>query len=99
MGKSIFEQMGGTYHQQGDYFLPNFTVPETISTGVWGQRNLRCLKMHCQTIYTAMLLSGELNSYLTEIDRQAEDMFSQLVKRMAKQEDIIEQLKTNHQVE
>jgi len=99
MEKSIFKQMGGTYRQQDDYLLPNLTVPETILIGVWGQRHLRYLKLNRQTIYTAMLLSGELNSYLTEIDLQAEDMFSQLVKQMAEQEGITEQLKTDHQME
>ncbi len=99
MEKSIFEQIGGTYHQEGDYLLPNLTVPESVSIGVWGQRHLRYLKAHCQTIYTAMLLSGELNSYLIRIDRQAEEMFFQLIKQMTEQEGITEQLKSERQME
>ena len=80
MAKSIFEQMGGTYYQQGDYLLPNLAVPESVIIGIWGQRHLQYLKKHRQAVYTAILLSGELNSYLAEIDQQAGDMFSQLVK-------------------
>ena len=99
MKKSIFEQIGGTYYRQGDYFLPNIAVPESVPIGVWGQRHLRYLKKHRQAVYTAMLLSGELNSYLTEIDQQAEDMFSQLVKQIAEQEGITEQLKEYRQME
>ena len=60
---------------------------------------MRYLKKHRQAIYTAMLLSGELNSYLTEIDQQAEDMFSQLVKQIAEQEGITEQHKADRQME
>ena len=99
MKKPIFEQIGGTYYRQGDYFLPNIAVPESVPIGVWGQRHLRYLKKHRQAIYTAMLLSGELNSYLAEIDQQAEDMFSQLVKQIAEQEGITEQLKEDRQME
>ena len=99
MEKSAFEQMGGTYYQQGDYFLPNLSVPESVPIGIWGQRYLCYLKKHCQAIYTAMLLSGKLNSYLVKIDQQAQDMFSQLVAQMAKQKGITEQLKANCQME
>lgn len=93
MKKSIFEQLGGTYYRQDDYFLPNLSVPQSIPIGVWEQRHLRYIKKNHQSIYTAMLLSGKLDSYLFEIDQQAEAMFSQLVKQMAKCEGITEQLK------
>lgn len=99
MEKSIFEQMGGTYHQEGDYFLPNLAVLESTPVGIWGQRHLRYLKKHRQAIYTAMLLSGKLNSYLAEIDQQAQDMFSQLVNQMADHEKITEHLKESNQFE
>lgn len=56
MEKSLFEQMGGTYYQQGDYFLPNLSVPETVPIGIWGQRHLRYIKKYRRAIYTAMLL-------------------------------------------
>ena len=93
MKKSLFEQMGGTYHQEGDYFLPNLAVPESVPVGVWGQRRRRYLREHRKALYNALLLSGKLDSHLADINQQAEDMFSQLVKQMAEQEGITEQLK------
>ena len=98
MEKSLFEQMGGTYYQQGDYFLPNLSVPETVPIGIWGQRHLRYIKKYRRAIYTAMLLSGKLDTYLSEIDWQADDMFSQLVKQLTEQEGITEQLKATDQM-
>ena len=91
--------MDGTYRQEGDYLLPNFTVPESTPVGIWGQRRRRHLKEHRQALYTALLLSGKLNDHLSEINRQAEDMFSQLVGLMAEQEGITEKLKADNQME
>ena len=99
MEKSAFEQMGGTYYKQGDYFLPNLSVPKSAPVGIWGQRHLCYLKKHRQAIYTALLLSGKLNSYLAEIDQRAEEMFSQLVMQMTKQAGVTEQLKAGYQME
>lgn len=99
MEKPLFERMGGTYHQEGNYFLPDLSVPELPAIGAWGQRRRRYLKEHRQALYTALLLSGELNSNLTEIDTQVEAMFSQLIKQMAEQEGITEQLKAENQME
>ena len=99
MGKSIFEQMGGTYHQEGDYLLPDLTPPEIAPVGVWGQRRKHYLKVHRNPIYTALLLSGELDSHLSEIDAQAEAMFFQLVIQLAEREGITEQLKVDRQME
>ena len=99
MENSIFEQVGGTYYQQGDYLLPNLTIPESVPIGIWGQQHLRYIKKNRQSIYTAMLLSGKLDSYLFEIDQQAEAMFSQLVKQLAKYEGITVPLNANSQVE
>ena len=99
MKKSLFEQMGGTYHQEGDYFLPNLAVPESVPVGVWGQRRRRYLREHRKALYNALLLSGKLDSHLADINQQAEDMFSQLVKQMAEQEGITEQLKADYQME
>lgn len=99
MEKSFFEQMGGTYHQEGDYFFPDLSVPELPAIGIWGRRRKRYLKEHRQALYTALLLSGKLDGHLSEIDTQAEDMFFQLVEQMAEQEDITEQLKINSQME
>lgn len=99
MEKFAFEQMGGTYYQQGNYFLPNLSVPESAPVGIWGHRHLCYLKKHRQAIYTAMLLSGKLNSYLAEIDQQAQNMFSQLVNQIADHEKITEHLKASNQFE
>ena len=99
MKKSAFEQMSGAYYQQGDYFLPNLAVPESVPVGIWGHRHLCYLKKHRQAIYTAMFLSGKLNSYLVEIDQQAQEMFSQLVKQIADHEGITEHLKASDQLE
>ena len=99
MEKSIFEQMGGTYHQEGDYLLPDLTPPEIAPVGVWGQRRKHYLKAHRNAIYTALLLSGELDSHLSEIDAQAEAMFFQLVSQLAEREGMTEQLKADRQME
>lgn len=100
MEKSIFEQMGGTYTQQGDYILPNLTLPteEKQSIGIWGQRHTRYLKQHRKNLYYSLLTSGKLNSYLTDIDKEAEELFSRLVKQMAEREGVTEQLKAKNGV-
>ena len=101
MTKTIFEEMGGTYIRVGDYFLPDLKLPETEtqSIGIWGQRHKRYLKEHKRLFYSNLLTSGKLNSYLADIDRQAEEMFSRLVKQMAECEGVTEQLKTENQLE
>ncbi len=99
MEKSTFEQMGGTYRQEGNYLLPNLTVPERVSIGIWGQRRRQYLRGHRKALYNALLLSGKLDNHLADINQQAEDMLFQLVKQMAEQEGITEQLKTDSQME
>lgn len=99
MEKSIFEKMGGTYHQQGDYLLPDLTTPTNITIGVWGQRRRHYLKTQREPIYTALLLSGKLDSHLSEMDAQAEAMFFQLVEQLMKRDGITEQLKAENQME
>ena len=92
MAKTIFEKMGGTYTQVGDYFLPNLELPEEEqqTIGVWGQRHRRYLKEHRRATYATLLTSGKLNGYLADIDRQAEEMFLRLVKQMAEVEGVTE---------
>ncbi len=82
MAKTIFEEMGGTYTQVGDYLLPDLKLPEEEQQpiGVWGQRHRRYLKEHRRASYATLLTSGKLNGYLADIDRQAEELFSRLVK-------------------
>ena len=98
--KSLFEQMGGTYTLQGDYYLPNLTLPaeENKPIGIWGQRHLRYLKNHRKVLYTNLLTSGKLNIYLVDIDRQAEEMFERLTRQMAIAEGVTEQLKADNQM-
>lgn len=95
------EQNGLWYEKQGDYYIPCLTLPEkeNQSIGVWGQRHLRYLKQHRKVLYVNLLTSGKLNSHLAEIDKQAEDMFFQLVKQMAEREGVTEQLKVDNQME
>lgn len=101
MAKTIFEEMGGAYVRQGDYYLPCLSLPEKENKpiGVWGQRHLRYLKQHRKVLYTNLLTSGKLNSYLAVIDNQAEDMFLRLVKQLAEKENVTEKLKAENQME
>lgn len=101
MEKTIFEQMGGTYHEENGYLIPNLTLPpeEERLIGIWGQRHRRYLKEHRKATYTTFLTNGNLNSYLADIDQQAEEMFSRLVKKMAERDGITETLKSENQIE
>ena len=101
MAKTIFEEMGGTYTQVGDYLLPDLKLPEEEQQpiGVWGQRHRRYLKEHRRATYTTLLTGGKLNGYLADIDRQAEELFSRLVKQMAEAEGVTEQLKADDHME
>ena len=102
MTKTIFEEMGGTYVRQGDYNLPCLSLPtekENRLIGVWGQRHLRYLKQHRKVLYTNLLTSGKLDSYLADINEQAEDMFLRLVKEYADRQDVTEQLKKDNPYE
>ena len=101
MAKTIFEEMGGTYTRVGDYYLPDLKLSEEEKQpiGVWGQRHRRYLKDHRRATYAALFTNGKLNSYLADIDRQAEEMFSRLVKQMAEAEGVTEQLKADNQME
>ena len=101
MEKTIFEQMGGTYTRQGDYYLPNLTLPaeENKPIGIWGQRYLWYIRQYRKVFYTNLLTSGRLNGYLADIDEQAEDLFFRLVKQIAEREGVTEQLKAENQIE
>ena len=99
--KSIFEQIGGTYTKQGDYRLPNLTLPaeEERPIGVWGQRRLRYLKQHHKVLYYNLLTSGKLNSHLADIEEEAQSIFSRLVKEYAEKEGVTKQLKEENPIE
>ena len=98
--KSLFEQMGGTYTQQGDYILPNLMLPveEKRPIGIWGQRHLRYIKQHRRIHYTELLTSGKLNAYLAELNDEADAMFSRLINQMAEKQGVTEQPKTKNQM-
>lgn len=98
--KSLFEQIGGTYHEENGYFIPNLTLPieSEQSIGIWGQRHLIYIKQHHKVRYTNLLTSGKLNGYLANVDRQAEEMFFQLVKEFAENERVTESLKVTDQM-
>ncbi|WP_027088807.1 TnpV protein [Thomasclavelia saccharogumia] len=98
MAKSIFEEMGGTYHEENGYLIPDLTLPteEEKPIGIWGQRHLRYIKEHKRLFYVNLLTSGKLNSYLAEINVQAEELFFRLVKQLAEKEGITEELKSTN---
>ena len=98
--ESIFEQSGGTYTKQGDYRLPNLTLPaeEERPIGVWGQRRLNYLKHHRKVLYFNLLTSGKLHSHLADTEEQAQELFSRLVKEYAEKEGVTEQLKATDQM-
>lgn len=100
MKKTIFEEIGGTYTQVGDYLLPDLKLSEEEQQpiGVWGQRHRRYLKEHRRAVYTSLMISGRLNSYLADIDQQAQDMFFRLVNELAEKEGITEALKADNQM-
>lgn len=101
MAKTIFEQMGGTYTMQGDYCLPDLTLPpeEERPIGVWGQRRLRYLKQHRKILYYNLLTSGKLRSHLADVEEEAQSFFLRLVKQYAEREGVTEQLKAENQME
>lgn len=98
MTEILFEQFGCTYTKQGDYLLPNLTLPaekETGGIGVWATRHKRYLKRHHKVLYYNLLTSGKMNSYLAEIEQQAQQLFLRLVKELAEKENVTEELKAD----
>ena len=93
---TLFEQLGGTYTQVGDYLLPDLSLPaekEPGNIGVWALRHKRYLKHHHKVLYYNLLTSGKLDSYLADIEEQAQQLFLRLVKEYAEKEAVTEQLK------
>ena len=102
MEKIIYDEKNGLWYElQGDYYIPCLKLPkeEQHPIGVWGQRYLRYIKQHRKVLYLNLLTSGKLNAYLADLDKQAEEMFSRLVKQMVENEGVTEQFKTDNQVE
>jgi len=99
MAKTILEKMGGTYRREGDYSIPNLTLSaEEKPIGAWGHRHRCYLVQNHRVRYINLLTSGELNSYLADIDEQAEDMFSRLVQQMAGKQGVTEKQKAEYQM-
>lgn len=101
MANTIFEKQGGTYTQVGDYMLPDLLLAEEekeANIGVWAMRHKRYLKQHHKVLYYNLLTSGKLNSYFADIEEQASNMFSRLVKDLAEKENVTEELKAENQM-
>lgn len=101
MENTIFEQTGGTYTQVGDYMLPDLLPAEEekeSNIGVWGMRHKRYLKQNHKVCYYNLLTSGKLNSYLADIEQQAQQLFLRQVKDLAEKENITEKLKSENQM-
>ena len=99
MKKTIFEEMGGIYIRQGDYFIPCLTLLEEEEQrfiGVWGQRHLRYLKEYRRSVYLNLLTSGKLNDYLADIEEEAQERFERIVEQMKQAHGITEQLKAEN---
>lgn len=101
MTDTLFEQLGGTYTQIGDYLLPDLSLPaetQTGNIGVWALRHKRYLKQHHKVLYYNLLTSGKLHSHLADIEEQAQQLFLRLVRELAEKEGVTEQLKAADQM-
>ena len=101
MDKYIYDEKSGLWYElQGDYDLPCLKLPkeESRHIGIWGQRHLRYLKQHRKGLYSELLISGKLNDYLADLNEQAEELFSRLVKQLAEKEGVTEALKAENQM-
>ena len=102
MEKYIYDENNGLWHElQGDYYIPCLKLPdeEKVEIGIWGQRHLSYIQKHRKPFYNKMVSEHTLYDYLLQVNRDAEETFSELVKRMAEQEGITEQLKADNQME
>ena len=96
------EQNGLWYELRGDYYIPCLELPaekEERHIGVWGQRHLRYIREHKKALYTSLLTSGKLQSYLADVEKQARELFDRLMKQRAEREGITETLKADNQME
>ena len=101
MEKYIYDQNNGLWYElQGDYYIPCLVLEEndTPTIGMWGRRHLRYLREYRPVLYTSLVLSGKLHSYLAEVDNRATEMLDYLVKEMAAQQGVTERLKAQNQM-
>ena len=99
MEKRIYDKQNGLWYElQGDYYIPCLSLPEEEQKpiGIWGQRYLRYIKQHKRVFYANLLTSCRLNSYLADVNEQAENMFSRLVKELSEKENVTEKLKAEN---
>ena len=102
MENRIYDEKNGLwYEKQGDYYLPCLKLPEDEQQpiGLWGRRHLRYIKEHRKSLYSMLMTSCKLNSYLADINKQAEEMFLQVLKQLAEKEGVTEKLKAENQME
>lgn len=102
MEKHIFDEKNGLWYElNGGYYIPCLELPEEEQrhVGIWGQRHLRYIKQHRRVFYTNLLTSGKLNGYLSDLNTDAEEMFSRLVEQIAEIEGVTETLKAENQME
>ncbi len=99
--KSIFEEMGGTYRQEGDYLIPNLLLPDEseYQIGKYGRMRRSYLKEHRPILYANLLISGTLHRHIAEIDRTCNERMEIIVSDIAKQEGVTEALKADDQME
>lgn len=99
--KSIFEQMGGTYRREGDYLIPNLSLPESgiYEIGKYGSMRQYFLKEHHPAIYSSLLIEGKLCQHLAEIDQACNERMENICTAMEKQEGVTESLKASDQME
>ena len=102
MEKYIYDENNGLWYElQGDYYIPCLKLPaeEQVEIGIWGQRHLEYIKHHRKGFYTSLVIGCELNRYLADINKQAEEMFDTLISQYKSAEGITEQLKADNQME
>lgn len=102
MEKYFFDESNGLWYElRGDYYIPCLTVPpqEEKPIGIWGQRHLRYIKQARKALYTELLTSGRLNTYLADINEHAEEKMLRLTQQMAEREGVTEQLKAQDQMQ
>ena len=101
MDKYIYDENNGLWYElQGDYYIPCLTISEEEQRpiGIWGRRHLQYIREYRQGLYNSLLLSGKLNSYLADMNEQAEELFLRLVKELAEKDSITETLKAEDQM-
>lgn len=103
MDKYIYNNSTGlSYELQGDYYIPCLVLPaekEERHIGVWGHRHLRYIREHKKVFYTDLVISGKLQSYLADVEEQAQELFDRLMKQCSEHEGITEKLKAENQME